>query len=104
MLDTIRVLATGGRWLVIGFVGGAIPQIPANRLLLKNIDVVGSYFGGYIEARPGARQLIGRRLAELLDDGHIRPLVGPVHELADGAGALRDLAERRAIGKVVIKV
>ena len=104
MLDTIRVLATGGRWLVIGFVGGAIPQIPANRLLLKNIDVVGSYFGGFLETQPGGRQLIDRRLAELLDGGHIRPIVGPVHELADGAEALRDLAERRAIGKVVIKV
>ena len=104
MLDTIRALAVGGRWVVIGFVGGAIPQIPANRVLLKNIDVVGAYLGGYIETQPGGRQHIDRRLAELLDSGHIRPIVGPVHELTAGAEALRDLAERRAIGKVVIKV
>lgn len=103
-LDTIRALAVGGRWVVIGFVGGPIPQIPANRLLLRNVDVVGSYVGGYIATQPGAREHIHRRLTELLAAGYLRPIVGQVHELAAGAEALRDLAERRAIGKVVIKV
>ena len=104
MLDTIRALAVEGRWVVIGFVGGPIPQVPANRLLLKNVEVVGSYVGGFMATRPDGRQRIDRRLTELLGGDHLRPIVGSVHPLADGAEALRDLAERRAVGKVVITV
>ena len=104
MLDTIRALAVGGRWVVIGFVGGSVPQIPANRLLFRNVDVVGSYLGGFIAAHPDGRERVDRRLKELLAGGHLTPIVGRVHELADGADALRDLAERRAMGKVVITV
>ncbi|MBO0683522.1 MAG: NADPH:quinone oxidoreductase family protein [Candidatus Dormibacteraeota bacterium] len=104
MLDTMRSLALGGRWLVIGFVGGAIPQVPLNRVLLRNIDVVGSYYGGYVHARPEAEAEIRLRLGGMIASGHIRPVVGSVHPLEKGGEALRDLAERRALGKVVVTV
>jgi len=104
VLDTMRSLAPGGRWLVIGFVGGAIPQVPLNRVLLRNIDVVGAYYGGYVQARPGARLEIHRRLLEMLEAGHIDPVVGPVHDLDQGQEALSALADRRAAGKVVIRL
>jgi len=104
VLDTMRCLAPGGRWLVIGFVGGAIPQVPLNRVLLRNIDVVGAYYGGYVQARPAARREVHGRLLEILKGDHVRPVVGPVHDLAEGAEALSALAERRAVGKVVLRV
>ena len=103
-LDTMRCLAIGGRWLVIGFVGGDIPQVPLNRVLFRNIDVVGAYYGGYISARPAAKVEFHRRLRDMLQAGHVRPVVGSVHELEHGADALSALADRRAVGKVVIRV
>jgi NADPH:quinone reductase len=104
MLDTIRSLALGGRWLVIGFVGGAIPQVPLNRVLFRNVDVVGAYYGGYIKARPDAVPEIHRRLLEMVEAGHVHPIVGSVHDLEHGADALRELADRRAVGKIVVRI
>lgn len=104
MLDTIRSLGIGGRWVVIGFVGGPIPQVPLNRVLLRNIDVVGAYYGGLISAVPEVRLRLKQRLAELVESGQVRPVVGSVHDLERGADALRDLAERRALGKVVLRL
>jgi len=103
-LDTMRSLALGGRWLVIGFVGGEVPQVPLNRVLLRNIDVVGAYYGGYLSARPAARPEIRRRLMQLLEAGDLRPLAGTVFDLEQAAEALRALAGRRAVGKVVLRV
>ncbi len=102
--DTIRALAPLGRWVVIGFTGGPIPSVPLNRILLKNIDVVGAYFSGYTASHPDVAARLHSRLAALVDAGHVRPIVGSVHPIADAAEALRSLGERRAVGKVVIKV
>ncbi|MEA2622787.1 MAG: NADPH:quinone reductase [Chloroflexota bacterium] len=103
-LDTMRALAPGGRWIVIGFVGGPIPQVPLNRVMLKNIDVVGASFGGYVGADPAAAARLRERLTELLASGHIQPIVEATFPLAEAAGALRMMDERRATGKVVITV
>jgi NADPH:quinone reductase len=104
VLDTMRCLAPTGRWVVIGFVGGAIPQVPLNRVLLRNIDIVGAYYGGWLGLYPEARGRIGARVAELITTGHIRPVVGSVHGQDAGGEALRELAERRATGKVVLRM
>jgi NADPH2:quinone reductase len=104
VLDTIRALAPGGRWVVVGFTGGPVPSVPLNRILLRNIDVVGSYIGGYIALDPDNRRHLNSRLMELLAAGHLHPLVGSTHELKDGADALREIDSRQAIGKVVLTV
>jgi NADPH2:quinone reductase len=104
VLDTMRALAPNGRWVVVGFTGGPVPSIPLNRVLLRNIDVVGSYIGGYLAQEPGGRQRLNARLLELLADDAIRPIVGTTHPLADGAHALREIDARQAIGKVVLTV
>src|SRR6266536_1009940 len=96
MLDTIRTLAYGGRWVIIGFTGGSIPQIPANRLLLKNVEVVGSYLGGYINQVPDGRSWLLGRLQDLVQAGTIAPVVGATFPMERGADALRELSERRA--------
>ena len=49
---SLRTVAFGGRLIVIGFAGGKVPQIPANIVLVKNIDVIGYYWGGYREKTP----------------------------------------------------
>jgi NADPH:quinone reductase len=103
-LDTMRCLAPGGRWVVIGFVGGAIPQVALNRVLFRNIDIVGAYYGGYLANDPKAMSHLRDRLQDLMRTGFIRPPIGGVHRLEDGADALRELAERAAVGKVIVAV
>ena len=104
VLDTMRALAPNGRWVVVGFTGGPVPSIPLNRVLLRNIDVVGSYIGGYLAQEAGGRQRLNARLLELLAQEAIRPLIGTTHVLADGPEALREIDARAAIGKVVLTV
>ncbi|MBV9581175.1 MAG: NADPH:quinone oxidoreductase family protein [Chloroflexi bacterium] len=104
VLDTMRALAPGGRWVVVGFTGGPVPSVALNRVLLRNIDVVGSYIGGYLAQERDGRQRLNSRLAELLAGGHIHPLVGAHYALDDGAEALRAIDGRQAIGKVVLQV
>jgi NADPH2:quinone reductase len=104
ILDTMRALGVGGRWVVVGFTGGPVPSVPLNRVLLRNIDVVGSYIGGFLTQVSGARDRLSARLAELLDAGRVAPVVGSSYSLADGAAALREIEGRQAIGKVVLLV
>jgi NADPH2:quinone reductase len=99
-----RCLAPEGRLLVIGFAEGRIPEIAANRVLLRNIDVVGVNWGGFLGAHPGLASEGAAALAELFERGFVRPLVGGTYPLEEGARALRDLDERRATGKLVLSV
>lgn len=101
-IDIMRTLREGGRWVVTGFAGGGIPEIKVNRLLLKNIAAVGAGWGAYVFSKPEVSSEIHAQLWRLTDEGFIRPHVGATFPLADGAGALRHLEGRRAVGKIVI--
>ena len=103
-LDSVRAMAVGGRLLVIGFAGGAIPEIKINRLLLRNTSLIGAAWGEWIRHDPGMPRRIGVELDRLFAAGKINPLVGKSFALADGAEALREIAERRAVGKIVLKI
>lgn len=103
-LDSLRVLRTAGRLVVVGFVGGPIPELRANRLLLNNLDVVGAAWGPYTRSRPQAAAVIGDAVAGLVRAGHVRPLIGARHPLEAAAAALVSIDRRRAIGKVVLDV
>lgn len=100
--DSVRALAPEGRLLVVGFAGGQIPTVTANRLLLRNVSVVGVGWGELAANQPELMAEIGADLERLADAGHVRPLVGRAYPLEEGARALRDLEERRAIGKLVL--
>lgn len=102
VLDTMRALAPFGRWVVLGFTGGPIPNVPLNRVLLRNIDVVGTYIGGYLAQFPERAPALNKRMAELVERGFARPIVGSVYPLERGGDALRDIDNRGAVGKVVI--
>ncbi|GEL23723.1 NADPH:quinone oxidoreductase [Pseudonocardia sulfidoxydans NBRC 16205] len=102
--ESVRVLRPGGRILVIGFASGSIPQIAGNRLLLRNIEVVGGAWGHFIPHDPGMPRRVGAALDTMLASGVVRPLVEAVYPLADGAAALRDMEARRTRGKSVLVV
>lgn len=92
------------RLLPIGFASGDVPQIPANHLLVKNLTVMGLYWGGYLNFRP---QVITGSLATLLDwytSGRIKPHVSHTMPLAQAADALALLRDRKSTGKVVVTI
>jgi NADPH:quinone reductase len=70
-----KCIAPEGRLLVIGFAGGTIPSIAANRILLKNISVVGVYWGGYLEHYPGYMLEAQGALLTMYEAGQIKPVV-----------------------------
>ena len=100
----LRSLADEGRLVVVGFTGGAIPSVPLNRLLLKNISVVGAAWGAFVASRPELTREIHAELLDWARVGIVAPIVGRTYALEDGAQALRDLDERRATGKLVLEV
>ena len=102
--DSLRSLAPEGRLLVIGFTGGEIPMVRVNRLLLNNISVVGVGWGAFWLARPDYLAEQWAELAPMVGDGRLAPVLGSSHSLADAAVAVSELAERRAEGKVLLRV
>ncbi|GAA4683776.1 NADPH:quinone oxidoreductase family protein [Gordonia humi] len=103
-LDSIRMLRKEGRHLVIGFAAGGIPEIAVNRLLLKNIDVAGVYWGGFIDEDRSIAADAAAALSDLARRGFVRPVVGSTYPLAGAAEALGAIEKRQAHGKVVLTV
>ncbi|WP_072505033.1 NADPH:quinone oxidoreductase family protein [Phaeobacter porticola] len=97
-----RATNPGGRLLPIGFAGGEVPQIPANHLLVKNLSVIGFYFGGYLKSHPLVVRGAIERLIGWYKDGSLRPHVSHVLPLDQTDAALELLRSRKATGKVVI--
>lgn len=90
------------RLLPIGFASGDVPQIPANHMLVKNLTVIGLYWGGYLKFRP---EVLTDSLATLFDwyaKGRIKPHVSHALPLEQTAEAMELLRSRRSTGKVVI--
>ena len=102
--DSLRSLAPEGRLLVIGFTGGEIPTVKVNRLLLNNISVVGVGWGAFWLAQPDYLRAQWAELLPLLQSGALNPLSGPRYSLDEAATALTELDERRAAGKVTLRV
>jgi NADPH:quinone reductase len=101
--DAIRVLATEGRLLVIGFAsGGGIPTVKVNRLLLRNVSVVGVGLGEFVNRTPGARAEIGEGVNRLVAAG-LRPPPPVRFPLSEGRAALESLAAGEIRGKLVLE-
>jgi NADPH2:quinone reductase len=101
-MDALRACKREARMLAIGFASGDVPQVPANHLLVKNVDVLGFYWGGYLKFNPAA---LGDSLAELMDwydRGWITPHISHTVPLAEADQALQLLADRKSTGKVVV--
>jgi NADPH2:quinone reductase len=103
--DSLRSLASQGRLLVVGFAAGqGIPEVKVNRLLLNNVDVRGVGWGAYAMVRPGFMQDQWRALVPMIESGVVRPPIGATYDFADFGKALLDLDQRRALGKLVVRV
>ncbi|MDC5696093.1 NADPH:quinone oxidoreductase family protein [Intrasporangium calvum] len=102
--DSLRSLAPEGRILVIGFTAGSIPEVKVNRLLLGNISVVGVAWGAMWHGEPGYLQEQWEAITPLLESGAIDPPIGRTHPLSDVAAAIAEIDERRATGKVTVRV
>ncbi|MDT0305896.1 NADPH:quinone oxidoreductase family protein [Streptomyces sp. DSM 44917] len=102
--DSLRSLATEGRLLVVGFTGREIPTVKVNRLLLNNIDVVGVSWGGFWMPRPEYLREQWNDLLPHLASGALDPVLGAQYPLESTPDALRDLDERRATGKILIRL
>ena len=98
----LRLLAVGGRLLIVGFAAGAIPQIPANRLLLKDLSAVGVVWGPWRRRHRAAASAQMASLFDLWRAGAIAPLVSQRRPLAEAPAAIADLGSRRTTGKVLL--
>jgi NADPH:quinone reductase len=102
--DSLRSLRENGRLVVVGFTGGAIPEVRVNRLLLGNIEVVGAGWGAYALGKPDLCREIGAALERMVGDGVVAPIVGARFPLERAAEALQAIDGRQATGKVVLDV
>jgi NADPH2:quinone reductase len=100
--DTIRLLAPEGRYLVVGFAGSGIPSLALNRVLLRNIDVVGVGWGAFLGTDTSIVRTAADDFARLAAAGTIAPPIGGVYPLTDAASALRELEAHAAVGKLVL--
>jgi NADPH:quinone reductase len=102
--ESVRALAPEGRLVVIGFTGGSIPTVSVNRLLFRNVSVVGAGWGHFAFERPDYLREVADDLDRMVAAGHVRPIVGRRYPLEDIARALHDLDGRQAVGKLVLDV
>lgn len=101
---SLRAIAFEGRILVIGFAGGTVPQIPANHLLVKNVDVIGLNWPAYAERHPQVMTASFRTLMDWYLTGAIRPYISAIYPLERAVDALEQVVARKSTGKVVIAV
>lgn len=100
----LKVANREARLITIGFASGDVPQIPANIILVKNITVIGFYWGGYLKFNTPALKQSMADLMQMYVDGHLRPEVRHVFPLAQSQDALDLLEQRKSTGKVVVKM
>jgi len=102
--SALRACNPEARILPLGFASGNVPQIPANIILVKNIEIIGFYWGGYTKFNPKVLIDSFNKLFELYDGGKLKPHISNVLPLEKANEALNLLRERKATGKVIIKV
>jgi NADPH:quinone reductase len=100
--DAIRVLAIDGKLLVIGFAAGGIPSVKVNRLLLRNVSVVGAAWGEYLNKVPGSAALFAWGLSQLVFLG-LKPPPPQRYPLSEAQAALQCLADGGVLGKLVLE-
>jgi len=110
--EALRCVAPEGRVIIVGFAGGAVQQIAANLLLVKNVEVTGLNFGHYAGWTPAdERQRYAERMKTMMDclfdgvrAGRLRPSSSTIYPLQQYPQACESIAQRRSTGRVVLKV
>ena len=103
-LDAVKSLKWNGRLVIVGFASGNIPNIPANRLLLKNARAIGLYWGELAYREPNSIKKDFLKLEELYKKKLLQPTNHKTFKLENATEALMYLIERKNIGKIVLKV
>lgn len=101
---SLRCLAWEGRLVVVGFTSGRIPALPANLALLKNISIIGLAWGAYVGHDPSLLAEIHTDLIRLWEKGQVDPLIHAVLPFEQAPQGIADLASRKTVGKVVVRV
>lgn len=100
----LRGLARGGMFVTLGYAAGSIPAIPLNLVMLKDITVRGMEIRTFADDYPDECARDIAELSQMFADGKIRPYIGARFPLAETAAALRFVADRKVLGKVIIDV
>jgi NADPH2:quinone reductase len=100
--QALRSIAWQGRFLVVGFAAGEIPKIPLNLALLKGCDIVGVFWGSFVERDPAGHRANTRQILDWVVSGKLSAHVQATYPLADAATALKALAARKVKGKIVL--
>lgn len=100
--QALRAIAWGGRFLVIGFTAG-IPAVPFNLALLKSCQIIGVFLGAMVGREPETRDAIERDLLGFMASGELRPHISRRYSLEEAPSALRDMLDRKLVGKVVVE-
>lgn len=98
----LRSTAWRGRFLIVGFAAGKIPRLPANLLLLKGCEAVGVFYGDYLRREPEQGRAELQRLLSWFASGRLIVPIDRIYRLHEAAIALRNLADRKLVGKAVL--
>ncbi|MGA0594003.1 NADPH:quinone oxidoreductase family protein [Enterovirga sp. CN4-39] len=101
-IDSLRCLAWQGRLLVIGFAAGPIPELPSNRLLLKEGAALGVFWGEAKKRNPALATEVRDALLDRYRAGRLDPLIGGRFPLSEARTAVAELAARRTVGKILL--
>jgi NADPH:quinone reductase len=99
----VRSLGWEGRYLVVGFAAGEIPKLPLNLVLLKSCDIRGVLWGSWVRREPAAQRALMQEIVGWCAQGKLSAHVHEVYPLADTATALKAIADRKVMGKIVLR-
>jgi NADPH2:quinone reductase len=102
--QSLRCIAWEGRLLVVGFTSGRIPSAPANLALLKSCDIVGVFWGAFVERTPHINLENYEKLYKWIDEGFIKPRISMKVSLENTLDAMQAIADRKIIGKAIVKI
>ena len=102
--QAFRATAWHGRYLVIGFASGDIPKFPANIALLKEASIIGVWWGTWALKNPELQRQNMFEMVKLVRAGKVSPRVTESYSIDKFAAAFRAITERRALGKVTVRM
>ena len=100
----LRCINWEGRLITVGYTSGTIPEVAANRILLKNISLVGLYWGGYQQKDPATLLKSLHTLLGWYSNQRLKPHVSATYPLAEVSDAMQRLIDRESTGKVVLTI